>query len=44
MVKILCLIDTDDRNYYFRRALKKLEKEFSGEIGGMFFPEDCPYG
>ena len=37
MVKILCLIDTDDRNYYFRRALKKLEEEFPGEIGGECF-------
>lgn len=37
MPKILCLIDTDDRNYYFRLALKKLEEEYKGEIQGSCF-------
>ncbi|MDD6047004.1 MAG: cobaltochelatase subunit CobN [bacterium] len=34
MLKLLCLIDTDDRNYYFRRALKRLAEEYPGEISG----------
>lgn len=37
MVKFLCLIDTDDRIYYFRRALLKLEKEYPGEFEGKCF-------
>lgn len=37
MHKILCLIDTDDRNYYFRHALKRLIAECPGEIEGVCF-------
>lgn len=34
MKKLLCLIDTDDRNYYFRNTLKRLNEEFAGQITG----------
>lgn len=37
MLKFLCLIDTDDRNYYFRRALSRLREEYPGEIDGECF-------
>lgn len=37
MPKILCLIETDDRNYYFRSALKRLQEEYPGEIEGECF-------
>jgi len=37
MLKFLCLIDTDDRNYYFRSALRRLEQEYSGQISGKCF-------
>lgn len=37
MLKLLCLMDTDDRNYYFRRAISKLEEEYPNEISGKCF-------
>lgn len=37
MRKILCLIDTDDKNYYFCHAIKRLSEEFPGEISGDCF-------
>lgn len=37
MLKFLCLIDTDDRNFYFNSALKRLEQEYPGEISGQVF-------
>lgn len=39
MLKILCLIDTDDKNFYFFHALRTLEKQYPGEImGNCFLP------
>ncbi len=35
--KLLCLIETDDRNYYFRKALDRLSSEYPGEITGECF-------
>lgn len=37
MPKFLCLIDTDDRNFYFNSALSRLMKEYPGEISGKVF-------
>lgn len=37
MLKLLCLIDTDDRNYYFRHALRRLEQEFPAQVEGQCF-------
>ena len=37
MLKFLCLIDTDDRNYYFRHALHRLEQEFPGQVESLCF-------
>lgn len=34
MRKLLCLIDTDDKNYYFSHALKQLSEEYPGEVTG----------
>ena len=36
-MKLLCLIETDDRNYYFRYAVKQLQTEYPGEIAGACF-------
>lgn len=37
MVNFLCLIDTDDRNYYFQKALKRLAAEAPGDFSGACF-------
>lgn len=37
MKRFLCLIDTDDRNFYMRSALQKLEMEYPGQMGGICF-------
>lgn len=37
MIKFLCIIDTDDRNFYFRKALARLNEETNGEIDGECF-------
>lgn len=36
-MKLLCLIDTDDRNYYFRHALKLLKENCPGQIEGSCY-------
>ena len=37
MLRLLCLIDTDDRNFYFQSALRRLQMEFPDEICGECF-------
>ncbi len=37
MLRLLCLIDTDDRTFYFQSALRRLQTEFPDEICGECF-------
>lgn len=36
-MKILCLVETDDRNYYFQSACMRLEREYPGQIEARCF-------
>lgn len=37
MYNFLCLIDTDDRLYYFKQAFERLKARYPGELGGFLF-------